>query len=345
MIETILLLLIFHLTLLGSLFVIFKNRHKFNFVVGALIILMLSHSIAIQIDIGTPIPLLYGPLILLLYKDVYGIPVHPTLVSLHITPFIFFISLYTLLENGFAVSYYSYYMATLALSLFGYGLGVLMHGRQNKVQYTRRDFLIYQLVFMNMVASVFVLIAFLKIIGILPGGVGPDITLFLSLALLLSSLFMIRYLVVAKRKRKAQLVNVNSFQADVLIQSNDLAAYQKLALNKKTFLDYEKRVRSILVERKLYLSPELSLDRLAQETHIPKHHFSQLFSVYLKTSFYQLIAHYRIAHALKSLDEGSNITVESLAYECGFNSKTSFNRYFKEITGYTPSEYQNQKSA
>lgn len=345
MIETIPFLPVFHLFLIGGLFVIYKNRRKFNVVVGAFIVLMLLHFISIHFNIGTPIPLLYGPLILLLYKDVYGIPFHRFLVTLHITPFIFFIGLYTLLENGFAVSYYPYYMGVLALSLFGYGLGVLMHGKGKKVKYTRRDFLIYQLAFMNIITSVFVLLAFLKIMSVLPGGVGPDITLFLSLVLLLSSLFMLRYLVMARRKRMAQSVNMNSFQTDVLMQSNDLVSYQKLALTKKTFLDYEQRVRSILIERKLYLSPELSLDKLSQETDIPKHHFSQLFSVYLKTSFYQLIAHYRIAHALKLLDEGSNITVESLAYECGFNSKTSFNRYFKEITGYTPSEYQNQKSA
>jgi len=37
------------------------------------------------------------------------------------------------------------------------------------------------------------------------------------------------------------------------------------------------------------------------------------------------------------------LKIESLAYSCGFNSKTSFNKYFKEKTGFTPSEYQLQQ--
>jgi len=36
-----------------------------------------------------------------------------------------------------------------------------------------------------------------------------------------------------------------------------------------------------------------------------------------------------------------HFTVLGIGLECGFNSKTSFNRIFKEITEKTPSEYKN----
>ncbi|WP_373518436.1 helix-turn-helix domain-containing protein [Pricia sp.] len=40
-----------------------------------------------------------------------------------------------------------------------------------------------------------------------------------------------------------------------------------------------------------------------------------------------------------SLSENKKYTLLSLAFECGFNSKTAFNRSFKKLTGISPSEY------
>ncbi|PLX12240.1 MAG: hypothetical protein C0597_13735 [Marinilabiliales bacterium] len=42
---------------------------------------------------------------------------------------------------------------------------------------------------------------------------------------------------------------------------------------------------------------------------------------------------------LASSPKNHQFTLLSLAYECGFNSKSSFNRYFKKSTGVTPSQY------
>ncbi|NQY11810.1 MAG: AraC family transcriptional regulator [Flavobacteriales bacterium] len=38
------------------------------------------------------------------------------------------------------------------------------------------------------------------------------------------------------------------------------------------------------------------------------------------------------------------LTLLALALECGFNSKTTFNTFFKKATGQTPSEYYKQVS-
>jgi AraC-like DNA-binding protein len=70
-----------------------------------------------------------------------------------------------------------------------------------------------------------------------------------------------------------------------------------------------------------------------------------LFNDYLGKSFYRIIAEYRIENAICILKEkGDSLTIEALAYESGFSSKTSFNKYFKEITGYLPSEYRNREA-
>lgn len=92
-------------------------------------------------------------------------------------------------------------------------------------------------------------------------------------------------------------------------------------------------------ETDLYRNPDISLDMLASQTTIPRHHLTRLLNVYLGKNFYQYIAELRIEYALGCLKNDAGIKIESLAYECGFNSKTSFNRYFKEYTGYLPSYY------
>src|SRR5690606_35407387 len=90
----------------------------------------------------------------------------------------------------------------------------------------------------------------------------------------------------------------------------------------------------------LYLNPSVSLDMLAQHTSIPRHQLTRVFSGYYKKSFYQFIAATRIEYAIRRISEcDDTLTLDSLSYECGFNSKTSFNRYFKVYTGMTPSEY------
>jgi len=38
-----------------------------------------------------------------------------------------------------------------------------------------------------------------------------------------------------------------------------------------------------------------------------------------------------------------NFSLLGIAFECGFNSKASFNRAFKKNTGLTPSEYKKSK--
>lgn len=99
-------------------------------------------------------------------------------------------------------------------------------------------------------------------------------------------------------------------------------------------------VERVLIDTKLFLNPSVSLDMLAAQTSIPRHQLTQIFSMHYGKSFYQFIAGMRIEYAIKEITKlEETVTLDSLSYACGFNSKTSFNRYFKAYTGMTPSEY------
>ncbi|WP_027385983.1 helix-turn-helix domain-containing protein [Chryseobacterium gregarium] len=115
-------------------------------------------------------------------------------------------------------------------------------------------------------------------------------------------------------------------------------------------IDYELKFRELWQKldepvrmQKLFRDCELTLDQLALKTRINKYQISEMLNGYQKKSFYQYINEYRIGYFKSSIEEAieKNETINflSLAYDAGFKSKSSFNRYFKEISGKTPSEY------
>ena len=98
-----------------------------------------------------------------------------------------------------------------------------------------------------------------------------------------------------------------------------------------------------LHKTKIFTDAELSLDKLAQGAGISKYHISEALNSYACKSFYQYINEWRIQRATEQIrfmnEKALPVNVLTLAYDCGFKAKSSFNQYFKKITGLTPTEY------
>ncbi|CAL2095782.1 AraC family transcriptional regulator [Tenacibaculum sp. 190524A02b] len=105
----------------------------------------------------------------------------------------------------------------------------------------------------------------------------------------------------------------------------------------------EEKLQKVMGKEKLYLNPELTLDLLAKEIGTTNKKLSALFNKYLSTTFYDFINSHRIKTFKQyiNLSEYKNLTIEGLAYECGFKSKASFYRVFKKETGMSPTQYKN----
>ncbi|MEL1254779.1 helix-turn-helix domain-containing protein [Flavobacterium sp. DGU38] len=101
---------------------------------------------------------------------------------------------------------------------------------------------------------------------------------------------------------------------------------------------------SIIIEKELYLNPDFSLEEAAKELKVTKHILSQYVNEILGKSFSNLIKEYRIEKAKRLLETEKNFTIESLGYDSGFSSKSTFFTAFKKITGLTPAEYQKSYS-
>jgi AraC-like DNA-binding protein len=99
-----------------------------------------------------------------------------------------------------------------------------------------------------------------------------------------------------------------------------------------------------LDKKKPYLDPEYNLEMMARDLNMTRQNISLTINDTIGKNFYQLINEYRVEEFKQLvLDSKHNhITLLGLAYDAGFNSKSSFNRIFKEITGSTPSAYKNE---
>lgn len=93
--------------------------------------------------------------------------------------------------------------------------------------------------------------------------------------------------------------------------------------------------------RKMFLKPELTLAMVAQELDVHPNSLSQVINMKEEKNFFDYINSLRVAEfkARAVKPENHKYTLLALAFECGFNSKTSFNRNFKNATGESPSMF------
>jgi AraC-like DNA-binding protein len=118
----------------------------------------------------------------------------------------------------------------------------------------------------------------------------------------------------------------------------------KFPLSDERIQEIIEKIYTVLSEKKLYKNPKLSLDDLALEIGINKNYLSYILNNHVNKKFYNLINEYRVEEAKKMLRDKKydNISIEGIANNCGFNSKSVFNPIFKQITGQTPSQHKKQ---
>lgn len=120
--------------------------------------------------------------------------------------------------------------------------------------------------------------------------------------------------------------------------------YEKSGLSEDLAKDIYERLANAMKAHKLYADPELSLSGLASALNVHPNHLSQVINSFERKNFYDYINAQRVEEfkSIAGLPENAGYTLLFLSYECGFNSKTSFNRNFKKVTGLSPTEYLQQ---
>jgi AraC-like DNA-binding protein len=100
-------------------------------------------------------------------------------------------------------------------------------------------------------------------------------------------------------------------------------------------------LQEIMRNKKPYLESALTIHDLARLAEMPSHQLSKVINKEFHCNFFEFINNYRIDEFKQRAftPEYKNLTILGIALDCGFNSKSAFNRIFKDATGLTPGDF------
>lgn len=123
-------------------------------------------------------------------------------------------------------------------------------------------------------------------------------------------------------------------------------SYYKSGLTPEKIKRLASQLSAHMESEKPFLNEELSLPLLAEQSSISRPYLSQIINQEYGMNFYDFVNRFRVEEAKKRLisKEYEHLSVLGIAFECGFKSKSSFNRYFKKYCGVSPSEYKKRQA-
>lgn len=139
-------------------------------------------------------------------------------------------------------------------------------------------------------------------------------------------------------------VNVGDECAEATLEidsSKQEDKYKKSTLKESEVNKITMALEKYMLEEKPFLNAELTILDLSNKLDITKHHLTQVLNNHIGKNFFTYVNEYRIEAIKKKIEDPkyNHLTLLAIAFECGFNSKSSFNNIFKQYTGLTPSEY------
>ncbi|MBQ7471866.1 MAG: helix-turn-helix domain-containing protein [Prevotella sp.] len=117
--------------------------------------------------------------------------------------------------------------------------------------------------------------------------------------------------------------------------------YQKSRMDQHEGEELSRRLLELMENEKPFLRPDLQMADLAKSLGCSSHVLSQVFTQFIRRSYYDFIAEYRIAEfKRRAVDPAySRYTITALAELCGFRSRNPFLVAFKKFTGVSPKQW------
>lgn len=119
------------------------------------------------------------------------------------------------------------------------------------------------------------------------------------------------------------------------------AEQPKTLLSEQDLEKFKKKLQNVMATEKSFLNPQLTLNDLAKELGVNSAVLSHAINSGFGKNFNDYINEFRIEAVKNKLQsrEVKNSTLLGIAFDCGFNSKATFNRAFKKFTNVSPREF------
>jgi len=149
------------------------------------------------------------------------------------------------------------------------------------------------------------------------------------------------------RKQIAYRILVNKTEEWAFSESHPILSSIRYQRHKATIEDkdiMEKVIQYVVVNRN-FSNPDLTLNLLSCELSINRTYLSKAINVITNKGFSEWLNEYRIKEAIKllSMVDQKRICIDNIAFETGYNNRTTFYRSFKKITGLSPTTYLNNR--
>jgi len=150
-------------------------------------------------------------------------------------------------------------------------------------------------------------------------------------------------------KKVLLLSNGNNANDKGVFEEAEIVAEDDVAVegNDSLLNEWKLKILQLMQQEKVYNNVELSLVQMARQLKTSPTILSKAINQGFGKNFNDFVNHYRIEAVKEKLKAGEQKTqtLLGIAYDCGFNSKATFNRAFKKATGTSPKEWMEKNIA
>ncbi|MCW7487715.1 AraC family transcriptional regulator [Leptospira meyeri] len=146
--------------------------------------------------------------------------------------------------------------------------------------------------------------------------------------------FLLAYILLLKINHKELIPNFK--------KETRLARYQESRIKGVDITLVLQQLEELMSSEKLFLNEDLSLAVLSKRLGISSHQLSEILNSKLNSTFRNYVNGFRLQESARLLLEQPQMTILSVIYASGFNSKSSFHKLFQNRFGLSPQKYRSQ---
>jgi len=148
-------------------------------------------------------------------------------------------------------------------------------------------------------------------------------------------------LLLLRQSHSSAIINETSFIEDAEIIEFGTAQSTASKEDESLLKEWKPKILKLIEIEKAYEDPELSLTQVAKQLKTNPTIISKVINQGFQLNFNDFVNFYRIEAVKEKLKAGeqNTQTLLGIAYDCGVNSKATFNRSFKKATGVSPKEW------